>query len=239
MKPDGGEEGMNRTFRDRAEAGRLLAVELRSRIDPLSAVILALPRGGVPVAFEIAQALGAPLDVFVVRKVGVPGHQELAMGAVAGGGVLVLNREVLDDLGIPDSVVAREAERQRRLLQELERRYRGDRPAREVQGKQVVLVDDGLATGSTMRAAVQALRSKGPSVLLVAVPVGKREVCDRVGREADGIICLARPESFYAVSLWYDDFAQVSDEEVRELLAQASQGESSGTGGAGSEETTS
>ena len=208
-------------FRDRSDAGRQLAAqldELRGRNDLL---VLALPRGGVPVGFEVARALGAPLDVFVVRKLGVPGHEELAMGAIATGGARVLNDEVVGRLGISpatlESVAAREAEEVARR----ERLYRGDRPPPDVAGRAVVLVDDGLATGATMRAAVAAVREQGPAQIVVAVPTGSAETCRDLRDEADEVACLISPDPFLAVGFWYDDFGQVSDDEVRALLDQA------------------
>ncbi|HEU0080212.1 MAG TPA: phosphoribosyltransferase [Longimicrobiaceae bacterium] len=208
-------------FADRAEAGRLLAGALREYAGRPDVVVLALPRGGVPVAYEVARALGAPLDVFLVRKLGVPGPEARALGAIASGGVRVLNPEVVGALGIPgraiDAVAAREGEE----LERRERAYRGERPPPEVRGRTVVLVDDGLATGSTMRAAVAALRIQGPARLVVAVPVGAAESCDALRGEVDDLVCTATPEPFYAVGLWYRDFSQTTDGEVRELLARA------------------
>lgn len=207
-------------FADRVEAGRRLAEALRGYAGRPDVVVLALPRGGVPVAYRVARALGAPLDVFLVRKLGVPGHEELAMGAIASGGTRVLNPEVVAALGIPggtiDAVAAREAEE----LERRERAYRGERPPPEVRGRTVILVDDGLATGSTMRAAVAALRRQEPARLVVAVPVGAAETCEALRAEADAVVCVLTPEPFYAVGLWYRDFAQTTDDEVRELLAR-------------------
>ena len=207
-------------FRDRAEAGRQLAEELREYAGRNDVVVLGLPRGGVPVAFEVAQALGAPLDVFLVRKLGVPGHEELAMGAVASGGVRVLNEELVRRLGLSaqelDEVVAREeAELERR-----EAAYRGGRPRPDLRGKVAILVDDGLATGATMRAAVEALRREGPAKLMVAVPTGAEESCEDLRPLVDELVCLTTPQPFYAVGLWYDDFTPTTDDEVRELLTR-------------------
>lgn len=205
-------------FRDRAHAGRELAANLvgyRGRDD---VIVLALPRGGVPVAFEIAEALGAPLDVFVVRKLGVPGHEELAMGAIATGGVRVLNRSVVESLGITPDAIDAVAAREQRELDRRERSYRGDRPEAHVRGKVVILVDDGLATGATMKAAAAALRQQGPSRIVVAVPVGAPETCDEFRDEVDDVICARMPEPLYGVGLWYADFSQTSDEEVHDLL---------------------
>jgi predicted phosphoribosyltransferase len=206
-------------FRDRTDAGRLLAGELTRYADRRDVVVLALPRGGVPVAAEVARALHAPLDVFLVRKLGVPGHEELAMGAIATGGVRVLNDEVVAALEIPEQVIDEVAAEEQR---ELERRgclYRGDRPPLPVRDRTVILVDDGLATGSTMRAAVAALRRQGPRRIVVAVPVGAHDTCAELADEADEVVCARTPRPFRAVGLWYDDFSQTTDEEVRSLLA--------------------
>ena len=208
-------------FQDRADAGRQLAAKLMRYAGRPDVLVLALPRGGVPVGFEVARALEAPLDVFLVRKLGVPGREELAMGALATGGVRVLNEEVVRHLDIPDEVIDEVTEQERRELERRERSYRGNRPPPEVAGCTVILVDDGLATGSTMRAAVAALRRLGPARIVVAVPVGAPETCAELGREADESVCARMPEPFYAVGLWYHDFSQTSDEEVRELLAEA------------------
>jgi predicted phosphoribosyltransferase len=184
-------------------------------------VVLALPRGGVPVAFEVARALHAPLDVFLVRKLGVPGHEELAMGALATGGVRVLNDDVVHALDIPEEAIAAVAAEEGQELARRERLYRGNRSAPAVRGRTVILVDDGLATGSSMRAAVAALRRQGPARLVVAVPVGAPETCAEFQDVADEVVCARTPEPFYAVGLWYDDFTQTTDEEVRDLLERA------------------
>jgi predicted phosphoribosyltransferase len=208
-------------FRDRRDAGRQLAAELAAYANRPEVLVLALPRGGVPVAYEVARALKAPLDVFLVRKLGLPGQEELAMGAVASGGVRVLNRDVVEALRIPDELIDAVA---RRELQELERRerlYRGNRPFPDVHGKTVILVDDGLATGSTMRAAAEVLRQQGPARLIVAVPAGSPQTCDEFRDEVDEVVCAITPDPFYAVGVWYDDFSQTTDEEVRSLLAAA------------------
>jgi predicted phosphoribosyltransferase len=210
-------------FRDRTEAGRQLAAKLTAYADRPDVLVLALPRGGVPVAFEVARALHAPLDVFLVRKLGVPGHEELAMGAIASGGVRVLNEDAVRGLGIPDDVLDAVSEGELRELERRERAYRGGRPAPPVRGRTVILVDDGLATGSTMRAAVAALRRQGPARVVVAVPVGSPETCAEFQAEADEAVCARTPEPFYAVGLWYEDFSQTSDEEVRDLLERAAQ----------------
>jgi putative phosphoribosyl transferase len=185
-------------------------------------VVLALPRGGVVVGYEVAQALNAPLDVFVVRKLGTPGQPELAMGAIASGGVIVLNPDVVHGLNISDEVVREVAAREQQELERREREYRGNRPPLPVRHEAVILVDDGLATGSTMRAAVTAIRDRDPAAIVVAVPVAAASTCAELGSESqvDHVICLATPEPFQAVGQWYREFPQVSDEEVRELLAR-------------------
>lgn len=207
-------------FRDRREAGRLLAEALRPLVDS-SAIVLALPRGGVPVGYEVAQALRIPLDIFVVRKLGVPGHEELAMGAIASGGVRVINESILRSLGISEEVLARTAAVEENELGRRERLLRGDRAAASVEGRMVVLVDDGLATGSSMRAAVAAVRARKPASVIAAVPVAAGATCDEIELEADRIVCLRKPEPFLAVGIWYEQFEQVSDEEVQELLGRA------------------
>jgi predicted phosphoribosyltransferase len=208
-------------YRDRAEAGKRLASQLKGYVNRPDVLVLALPRGGVPVAFEVAEALGAPLDIFLVRKLGVPGHEELAMGAIATGGVRVLNREVVNQLRVPVGVIDAVAANELRELERRERAYRGMRPAPDVKGKTVILVDDGLATGSTMRAAAAALRKQGPARIVVAVPVSAPQTCDEYRMGVDEIVCAVTPEPFHAVGQWYEDFSQTSDEEVRELLARA------------------
>ena len=212
---------MPRGYRDRREAGRRLAENLSAYANDPCVVVLALPRGGVPVGYEVAQALGAPLDVFLVRKLGMPGHEELAMGAIASGGVRVLNQRVLREVAIPRHEVDAVAAEEGRELARRERAYRGDRPPPEIRGKTVILVDDGLATGASMHAAVQALRQQGPRRVVVAVPVAAPETCEAFRAEVDEIVCAVTPELFYAVGLWYEDFSQTSDDEVRELLAAA------------------
>ena len=206
-------------FQDRTDAGRQLAEELLSYAGRDDAIVLALPRGGVPVAFEVAQRLGVPLDVFVVRKLGVPGHEELAMGAIASGGIRVLNEDVLYVLPDAQSIVEMVTAIEREELQRRERDYRGDRPAPEVRGRTVILVDDGLATGATMRAAAAALGQQGAAKIIVAVPVGAPTTCREIRDEVDDILCLHTPISFMGVGQYYEDFSQTSDEEVRELLA--------------------
>ena len=210
-----------RLFRDRSEAGRLLAAKLAEYADRPDVLVLALPRGGVPVGYEVASALHAPMDVFIVRKLGVPGHEEFAMGAVATGGVRVVNDQVVRALGIPDYVIEAVAAWEQQELERRERLYRGDRPPPDVRGKIVILVDDGLATGSTMLAAVQALRRQGPARIVVAVPVASRDTCELLKPEVYEVVCAVTPEPFYAVGLWYQNFSQTTDEEVRELLARS------------------
>jgi putative phosphoribosyl transferase len=208
-------------FRDRAEAGRMLAETLREYADRKDVVVLALPRGGVPVGYEVAKALNAPLDVFVVRKLGLPGQEELAMGAIASGGVRVLNRELISALGIPDEMVEEVTQEEQRELERREREYRDGRPPIDVRGRTVILVDDGLATGSSMRVAVLALKQKQPAQIVVAVPVAPRESCAEMESVADKVVCAVTPEPFWGVGQWYEDFSQTSDEEVRDLLRRA------------------
>jgi putative phosphoribosyl transferase len=202
-------------FRDRAEAGRLLAAKLKAFAGRTDVLVLALPRGGVPVAFEVARALHAPLDVFVVRKLGVPGHEELAMGAIASGGICVVNSDVVRSLGIPESIINAVAEEEGRELHRRERLYRDDAQALEMSGRTVILIDDGLATGSTMCAAVVALRRLKPARVVVAVPVAAAETCAEFRGIADEVVCTLTPAYFCAVGRWYEDFSQTSDEEVR------------------------
>jgi predicted phosphoribosyltransferase len=205
-------------FRDRADAGEQLSRELAGYSGRKDVVVLALPRGGVPVAYEVARALHVPLDVFLVRKLGLPGQEELAMGAISSGGVRVLNEDVIGLLGIPNENVTAKEQRE---LERRARSYRGDRPAPDVEGRTVILIDDGLATGSTIRAAVAALRRKHPARIVVAVPVGAPESCAELQNEADEIICVETPEPFYGVGAWYEDFSQTTDEEVRDLLQRS------------------
>ncbi|WP_447980054.1 phosphoribosyltransferase [Candidatus Nitrospira bockiana] len=212
---------MDSIFRDRVDAGRRLSEHLRHYQGRGDLVVLALPRGGVPVGYQVAQALQAPLDVMVVRKLGVPGHEELAMGAIASGGVRVVNEEVLHMLGAPDALVDRVAAQEEVELARRERAYRGDRPPVQVEGRVVILIDDGLATGATMRAAVSALKRRGPARIVVAVPVGAEEACHELRAEADEVVCAATPSPFFGVGAWYEDFAQTTDDEVRELLERA------------------
>ena len=220
-------------FRDRIEAGQQLARELAEYANRPDVLVLALPRGGVPVAFEVARALGAPLDVFVVRKLGLPRHEELAMGAIASGGVRLLNRDVIETYGVSRIEVERVTAAERAELERRERHYRGDRPFPDLSGRTVILVDDGLATGATMRAAVEALRLERPARIVVAVPVSAPETCDAFRDIADDIVCASTPEPFYAVGLWYEDFSQTTDEEVHDLLTRAARGHPSATPGQG------
>jgi erythromycin esterase-like protein/predicted phosphoribosyltransferase len=209
-------------FRDRREAGRVLAEKLAAYANRPDVVVLALPRGGVPVAYEVARRLVAPLDVFVVRKLGVPGYDELAMGAVATGGVRVLNDELVERLGIPDQMIDAVAANERQELARRERLYRGGRPPPDVCGRTVILVDDGLATGATMFAAIEALRKLTPARIVVAVPTASPDTCEEMKKKADEVICAITPEPFHAVGRWYRDFSQTTDEEVADLLAQQS-----------------
>jgi len=208
-------------FQDREEAGRLLADSLRDYEDRDDVIVLALPRGGVPVAFEVATALGAPLDVFIVRKLGVPGFEELAMGAIASGGARVVNQSVLAQVPNPGEALQLASERELRELERREMEYRGSRAPLDLSGKTVILVDDGLATGASMRAAVKALRQRNVAQCIVAVPVAAPDTCADLEHEVDEMICLSTPEEFRAVGQFYDDFSQTSDQEVRELLASA------------------
>jgi predicted phosphoribosyltransferase len=208
-------------YRNRTEAGNYLAAQLPHYANRDDVLVLALPRGGVPVAFEVAKALRAPLDIFLVRKLGIPGHEELAMGAIATGGVRVLNDEVVEYLRIPSRVIDSVAADELRELERRERAYRGNNPEPEVRAKTVILVDDGLATGSTMRAAAAALRQQNPARIIVAVPVSAPETCDEYRMGVDEIICAATPKRFQGVGKWYEDFSQTTDEEVRSLLEQA------------------
>jgi putative phosphoribosyl transferase len=209
-------------FQDRRDAGRHLAALLRNAGYALkNPLVLALPRGGVPVGYEVARALRAPLDVFVVRKLGVPGHEELAFGAVSSNGVRILNRDVIEDLNVPGDVIDEVAARELRELERRERAYREGRPAPPAWGRTVILVDDGLATGATMRAAVAAVRRSEPARVVVAVPVAAPAAYDEFRREVDAVACVFTPEPFHAVGLWYQDFSQTDDDEVRDLLARS------------------
>ena len=208
-------------FRDRADAGRALARRLGKYANRPDVLVLALPRGGMPVAYEVARALNAPLDVFLVRKLGVPGQEELAMGAIATGGVRILNEDVVRVLQIPEDVIDSVAESQWRELARRERAYRDDRPLPEVRGRTILLIDDGLATGSTMRAAIAALRQQGPARIVVAVPVASPSTAEELRQEVEEVVVVQAPEPFYAVGSWYEDFSQTSDAEVHALLEHA------------------
>lgn len=206
-------------FRDRSDAGAQLARRLLHYAGRNDVVVLGLPRGGVPVAYEVARELNAPLDVFLVRKLGLPGHEELAMGAIASGGVRVLNEEVVREFGVSPQVIERVAARETAELERREVLYRRGRPAPNVSGRVAILVDDGLATGSTMRAAIAALKPQNTARIVVAVPVAAPSTCREIGKEVDEMICAETPERFFAVGAWYDDFRQTTDEEIRRLLA--------------------
>jgi putative phosphoribosyl transferase len=208
-------------FEDRRHAGRVLASVLGEHAGHSDLVILALPRGGVPVGYEVARALRAPLDVFVVRKLGVPGYEEVAMGALASGGLLLLNEDLVQSLGITKEAILGVARTESQELRRRELAYRGGRAPTDVSGKVVILVDDGLATGSSMRVAIQALRQRNPARVIAAVPVAAPETCTAMTHEADDMVCAATPQPFRAVGLWYHDFSQTSDEEVHELLDAA------------------
>jgi len=208
-------------YRNRTDAGRQLAAQLREYADRPDVIVLALPRGGVPVAYEVARALHVPLDVFIVRKLGLPSHPELAMGAIASGGIRVIDQAALRRFGVTDEQLAAVAAAEERELVRRERQYREGLPLPDVTGKTVILIDDGLATGATMAAAAAALKAQGPAKLVVAVPVSAPETCDAFREIVDEVVCGATPEPFYAVGLWYEDFSQTSDDEVHDLLARA------------------
>jgi putative phosphoribosyl transferase len=212
---------MNVRFENRVEAGRALADKLERYADRFDVIVLALPRGGVPVGYEVAARLNAPLKVFLVRKLGVPGHEEFAMGAIASGGLWFVNDEVVKQLGISRQQIKLVVEREERELERREEIYGAEFSNAEVHGQTVVLVDDGLATGSTMRAAVAALKQKHPERIVVGVPVASPSTCDELEPEVDEIFCVQKPEYFRAVGEWYEDFSQTSDDEVRELLNRA------------------
>jgi putative phosphoribosyl transferase len=210
-------------FRNRSEAGSMLALKLDAYKNRPDVLVLGLPRGGVPVAYEVARQLNAPLDVFIVRKLGVPGQEELGMGAIATSGVRILHDRIVRELGIPQRVVDAVTESEQRELERRERLYRGDRPAPRIQGNVVIVVDDGLATGSSMKAAVAALRQQQPSRLIVAVPTAPAETCDELRSMADEVVCAFTPEPFYAVGGSYVDFRQTTDDEVRDLVSRAAE----------------
>lgn len=208
-------------FSDRREAGRILAQALSAYAGRFDVSVLALPRGGVPVAYEVALALSAPLDIFLVRKLGLPGQEELAIGAIASGGVQVLNEDIVHILNIPDEMIDQIAQQELQELRRREQSYRGDRPAPDVHDRTVILIDDGLATGASMRAAVAGVRAQHPARIVIAVPVAARETCDAFEFNVDEIVCTLTPEPFLGVSRWYDNFSQTSDEEVHALLEAA------------------
>ena len=210
-------------FKDRTDAGRQLADALEQYTDSENIVVLALPRGGVPVAYEVAQALQAPLDVMVVRKLGVPGQKELAMGAIASGNILVINEEIVSHLGISQQAIDEVAEQEGLELERRERLYRGDECGSEIRDKTIILVDDGIATGATMRAAIAAINKQQPAQLVVAVPTSARDSYNTISKEVDRVVCLSTPVPFMAVGCWYHNFGQTSDEEVSQLLRKASE----------------
>ncbi|WP_416670081.1 phosphoribosyltransferase [Egbenema bharatensis] len=212
---------MNSRFQNRTEAGQRLATKLAAYTNFPNLLVLGLPRGGVPVAYEIANALHAPLDVWLVRKLGVPGQEELAMGAIALGGVMILNQEIIQALDIPQDAIQRVAEAEQQELERRDRAYRGDRPLPQVQDHTVILVDDGIATSSTLRAAIAALQRQNPQRIVVAAPVAPPSVCESLRNVVDEVICLSMPEPLQSIGLWYQDFSQTTDEEVRELLKQS------------------
>ncbi len=205
-------------FRDRREAGRVLAEHLKHYAGRPDVLILALPRGGVPVGYEVSRVLGAPLDLFIVRKLGVPGREELAMGAVASGGVRVLNHDVVKALQIPEYVIESVTEKEKEELERREQLYQGGRPSPDVRDRTVILVDDGLATGATMHAAVRAVAQLKPARIVVAVPTAAPETCDEFRADVDEVICAVTPKRFQAVGFWYENFSQITDEEMQELL---------------------
>ena len=208
-------------FRDRTEAGQVLARCLQQYKNQPDVLILGLPRGGVPVAYEVARELNAPLDVFIVRKLGVPGHEELGMGAIATGGVRTLHEGIIREIGISPQTIEAVSAREQAELERRERLYRGDRPAPTIKGRTVVIVDDGLATGSTMKAAIQAVRQQDPRQVIVAVPTAPSETCEQLKESADHVVCALTPEPFFSVGGSYADFTQITDGEVRDLIASA------------------
>jgi predicted phosphoribosyltransferase len=216
-------EGKMALFTDRRDAGRKLAQKLSAYTNRSDVVVLALPRGGVPVAYEVALALNAPLDIFTVRKLGVPGHEELAMGAIATGGARVINQDIVRMFNIPQGLVEAVVKHELKELERREREYRGDRTLREIHDHTAILIDDGLATGASMQVAIMALRAKDPFQLVVAVPTAPLETCEAFRQIVDEMVCATTPQPFYGVSRWYEDFSQVTDEEVQTLLEKASQ----------------
>lgn len=215
------EKGEMTPFKDRRDAGKKLAQQLTTYAGWQNLLILALPRGGVPVAYEIALALNAPLDIFIVRKLGLPGREELAIGAIATGGVRVLNRDIIRMLSVPDEVINFVAKRELQELQRREKLYRGNRPSPDVRDRTIILIDDGLATGASMRAAIAGLRAQQPARIIVAVPAAAQDVCETFRSEVDEVVCAITPEPFYGVGRWYENFSQTTDEEVRILLEEA------------------
>lgn len=212
---------MGPRFQDRTDGGKYLARRLRTYAGDPTVLVLALPRGGVPVGYEVAKALNAPLSVFIVRKLGAPGYEELAMGAIASGGIRVLNEDVVRRLGITRAQIDQVAGEEEIELRRREQLYLAQQGSENLTGKRIILVDDGLATGATMRAAVLALRQRNPALVCVAVPVGARETCERLKTEADDVVCAEMPEPFYAIGTWYADFLQTTDDEVCEYLRKA------------------
>jgi putative phosphoribosyl transferase len=208
-------------FHNRTEAGQLLAKQLTAFADGEDVLVLGLPRGGVPVAYEVAKALNVPLDICLVRKLGVPGHEELAMGAIASGGIRVLNDEVVVSLGIQPETIEAVTEQELQELQRRDRNYRGDQPPPNITNRTIILIDDGIATGSTMLAAITTLQKQQPKQIIVAIPVAEPEVCEQFQTLVDAVVCLMMPKPMYAIGLWYQDFSQTSDAQVRELLARA------------------
>ena len=222
----GKQMGVKPRFQDRSEAGKILAAHVAKAVDDQDIIVLALPRGGVPVAFEVARSLRAPMDIYVVRKLGLPGEEELAIGAIASGGVRVLNRALIAHLQIPEELIERVTAQQSIELERREQLYRGTRGLIPLRGHTTILVDDGLATGATMLAAARSVRAQQPRRIVVAVPVASSSACEDIREDVDQTVCVVTPEPFLAVGAWYDDFSQTSDSEVRSLLAQ-SRGEAS------------
>ena len=210
-------------FKDRSDAGRKLAQKMQAYSNRDDVIVLGLPRGGVPVAFEVARAINAPLDIFLVRKLGVPGHEELAMGAIASGGVRVLNEDVVNYLNVPNRIIDQVTQREQQELERRERAYRGDWPQPDLRNRTVILVDDGLATGASMRAAVAALRAQDSSRVIVAVPTAAPETCEAFEDIVEDIVCAITPRPFLGVGAWYQEFSQTTDDEVRSLLEQAAE----------------
>src|SRR6266545_4579052 len=214
-------EGTMERFTDRRHAGRILAQKLSAYTGQTDVIVLALPRGGVPVGYEVALALHAPLDIFLFRKLGLPGREELAIGAIASGGIRVLNNDIIRVLGVPEEVINIVARNELQELQRREHNYRGDRPAPELHDRKVILIDDGLATGASMRAAVVGVRAQHPARIVIAVPAASPELCNAFQFEVDEMVCAMTPEPFYGLSRWYEDFSQTTDAEVRMFLEQA------------------